>query len=216
MKILVTAATQFELNAISNRWREGSEKKHTIDLLVTGVGSVATAYNLTKALAQKQYSLVLNIGIAGSFSGEYPVGTVVAVTEECFADMGVYEDGGFKTIFDMRLMPPSSKPFINKWLRCLSTNTSPAVAGLPKVRAITVNTITGDNTKVAELKTLFNPDTESMEGAAFFYVCLCENVSFFQLRSISNMVGVRDKSKWNIPLALKNLEKAIDELLNLG
>ena len=44
-----------------------------------------------------------------------------------------------------------------------------------------------------------------MEGAAFFYVCLCENIPFLQIRAISNYVEQRNEKNWNIPLAIKNL-----------
>ena len=214
MKILITAATQPELDAVNSSCREGSEKKHTIDLLVTGLGAVATAYNLAKALTNTPYDLVLNIGIAGSFSQKHPVGEVVVVSHECFADLGVTEECGFKTAFDMNLLSPNSKPFTAGWLSCPYPARYPIAQKLPTAKAITINTVTGTKERLNELRSAFNPDIESMEGAAFFYVCLCEEVPFLQIRSISNMVGVRDKTMWNIPLALKNLGKVSEALLS--
>jgi len=58
----------------------------------------------------------------------------------------------------------------------------------------------------------FSPDVESMEGAAFHYVCLLEKINFLQLRAISNRVGERDKSKWKLKESIENLNK---ELLNI-
>jgi len=52
---------------------------------------------------------------------------------------------------------------------------------------------------------LFNPQVESMEGAAFFYACLLEGITCSQIRTISNKVEKRNKDNWNIPLAVKNL-----------
>ena len=46
-----------------------------------------------------------------------------------------------------------------------------------------------------------------MEGAAFHYVCLQENIPFVQLRAISNFVGERDKSKWLMKEAIENLNR---------
>ncbi|HSN50370.1 MAG TPA: hypothetical protein VLR52_03985, partial [Bacteroidales bacterium] len=60
----------------------------------------------------------------------------------------------------------------------------------------------------------WNPDIESMEGAAFFYACFMENVRCMQIRSISNRVEERDKSRWNLDLAFKNLNKTLLNLLN--
>jgi futalosine hydrolase len=59
------------------------------------------------------------------------------------------------------------------------------------------------------LQSRFSPDIETMESAAFFYVCLQEKIPFLALRAISNKVEPRDKSKWNIPLAMQNLSNVL-------
>jgi futalosine hydrolase len=51
-----------------------------------------------------------------------------------------------------------------------------------------------------------------MEGAAVFYVCLNENIPVLQIRSISNYVEDRDTTKWDIPLAIKQLNKFCTDL----
>lgn len=58
----------------------------------------------------------------------------------------------------------------------------------------------------------YNPEIETMEGAAVFFVCLKEGIPFFELRSISNMVEPRDINNWNIPLALKNLNQTLQNI----
>ncbi len=84
---------------------------------------------------------------------------------------------------------------------------------LPLATAITVNKITDDAGQVNELFDKFNPGIESMEGAALHYVCLLQKVGFLQLRSISNMVGERDKSKWAMKEAITNLNVELKSLL---
>jgi len=54
---------------------------------------------------------------------------------------------------------------------------------------------------------------ESMEGAAFHYVCLQEAVPFLQLRAVSNMIGERDKTKWLMKEAIDNLNKELIVLI---
>lgn len=49
---------------------------------------------------------------------------------------------------------------------------------------------------------------ENMEGAAFFDVCLREQIPFWELRAISNTVG-EPFGQWNIPLATDALARAI-------
>lgn len=55
-------------------------------------------------------------------------------------------------------------------------------------------------------------DVESMEGAAFFEACLAAGVPFAEIRAVSNAVGEEDRSRWNIPLALANLQSFLNSL----
>ena len=60
----------------------------------------------------------------------------------------------------------------------------------------------------------YNPAIETMEGAAFSYICAIEKINFLSLRSVSNLVGERDKSLWNIPLAIENLALSLKILFD--
>lgn len=55
-------------------------------------------------------------------------------------------------------------------------------------------------------------DVETMEGAAFFEACLAAGVPFAEIRTISNLVGETDHSRWDIPLALQNLKTVLSSL----
>ena len=48
-----------------------------------------------------------------------------------------------------------------------------------------------------------------MEGAAFHYVCLEAGVPFLQLRGLSNLVGDRNKSRWQMTTALNSVRDAL-------
>ena len=76
---------------------------------------------------------------------------------------------------------------------------------LPKVKAITVNTVHGNSESIKKAVRKFNPDIESMEGAAFFMACDHEKIPYVQIRSISNYVEKRNKKKWKINVAVKNM-----------
>src|SRR5690606_14761500 len=60
--------------------------------LITGVGMVATAYVLGHHLARRNYDLILNAGIAGSFDKQIPLGTVLNIVSDTLAELGA-EDG---------------------------------------------------------------------------------------------------------------------------
>ena len=59
-----------------------------------------------------------------------------------------------------------------------------------------------------------NYDVESMEGAAFFEVCLRQGCTFAEIRAVSNVVGETDHARWDIPLALERLKAALQLFIN--
>ena len=196
MKILLLAATQMEIQPYL-------QTVPKMDVLISGVGIAATAYHLTKQLSHHHYDLVVQAGIAGTFSSELTLGEVVTVKCDTFGDLGVMENE-FKSVQDMG--------FNNEveWL----DNKHPLLQKLPykQVKAITVNTIHTNENLIAALQKKWSPDIESMEGAALHYVCQQQQAPYVQLRSISNKVGVRDKAQWRMKEAITNLNEALNNL----
>ena len=68
-----------------------------------------------------------------------------------------------------------------------------------------MNTVHGNDVSIEKVKQLYHPGVESMEGAAFFAACSGTKGNSVQIRAISNYVEKRDKEKWQMPLAIKNL-----------
>jgi futalosine hydrolase len=130
---------------------------------------------------------------------------VLNVTNDCFADIGADDNGKFVSIFDMNFLAPNVHPYTDGCLQNSNKINSLHLNTLPTAKGITVNTVHGTQSSIDKTRTLYYPDIESMEGAAFMYVCLLEQVPFAQVRSISNMVEPRNKANWDIPLAIHNL-----------
>lgn len=189
-----------------------------IDILVTGVGTVATAWALTKMISSgSRPDLAINIGIAGTFTDDIPVGTVVMPVSDCFADAGIDTGKGFLTLSEAGLQDPDKFPFTKGKLIAENEFVTKAAGIIGSVNAITVSTATGSEEVINKLYEKYNPDIETMEGAAFFYVCAMEKIPFLALRAVSNKVEPRNRENWNIPLALKNLSKGLnDVLLKIG
>ena len=53
-----------------------------------------------------------------------------------------------------------------------------------------------------------------MEGASVFKVCQQFNVPCIQIRSISNIVEERNREKWDLDLAIRNLNVEVGEIIN--
>lgn len=220
MRVLLVAATSFEV-APTYEWLQlqcqqiGNQqfKKDFLEVqvLITGVGLPMTTYALTKALqSSKPFDLHINAGIAGAINRKLEIGQVVQVTSEQFADLGVEEaDGSFTSMHALDLLPANQYPFNGGILR----NPDADASFLPSASAISVNKVHGASPSIEQLKENYEVDIESMEGAAFFYVCLMEQVKFLQIRSISNYVEARNRENWDIPLALKNLNEVLIGML---
>jgi futalosine hydrolase len=219
LKILIVAASNTETKQLCDKLEfiQSINSNYTcykygtlgIDILVTGVGSIFTTYYLTKALNANNYDLAINIGIAGSFDYFLEQGFVVNVVQDQFADLGVEENNNFYTLSEKELMNENIYPFRREILKNQGTYDIDEVDALIPVKAVTVNTLIGSQESVEKLKTKFKPEIMTTEGAAFFYVCLMENMPFLQLRAISSFVEIRKVENWNIPLALKNLTDSI-------
>lgn len=224
MNILITAATKFELKPFLAKISADLSKlndceniqynKLSIDIVISGIGLVDTTYHLTKALNRKIYNLVINVGIAGSFKREIKIGDVVLVKQEEFGDLGIENDNGFETVFESSLLKNDVFPFKNGKLIC-SLPDYLKINKVKRVKGLTSNTAHGNQVHIDKLMNKFGADIETMEGAAFFYVCLMEKVDFIQIRSISNYVETRDTSKWNIQMALENLSDELFKLIKL-
>jgi futalosine hydrolase len=214
MRILIVAATEIELAAIRNGYSRKLSVKPAIDFVVTGVGMTATAYSLTKKLSGRKYDLVVNIGLAGSFRNEIAIGEVVNVVSDTFADAGAEDGEKFLSVFDLQLQSSDSFPFWNGKIKNDHAEKFSGLRYLKNVKAITVNKAHGNTKSIHDTFVKFHPDIETMEGAAFFYVCAMERVPFLQLRGISNKVERRNRAAWKTDLALENLASCVHSFLH--
>ncbi len=232
-RILITAAEQEEIVCAQQAYQQYESElngKVCIDFMLTGIGTTSTCYRLTKKLleaqaAGKPYTLVINIGIAGSYSFNdkpgspalFPMGSTAVIEKEYFGDLGFETLFGFQTLFQYEILDANVFPFKGGALHRvkLDDNLEAFLSKFTPGTGVTVQTVTGKPERTQELCRQFNPHIESMEGAAVYYVCLQERIPFFELRTVSNEVGERDRSKWNIPLALEALRKDMTEFLAL-
>lgn len=221
MRILFTAAEEEELITAKQAFNSLSKSDQwglDIVFMLTGIGSASTSYRITKILnnSPEGFNLAVNIGIAGSFSPEFPIGSVARIEREYFGDLGFESYSGFQTLFDYNILDADTFPFKGGALIApeLTPHVEEAMSGYFKATSVTVQTVSGLPEKTDQLKHAFLPQIESMEGAAFFYVCLLEKVPFLEFRAVSNQVGERDRKFWNIPLALAALTEANKKLLS--
>ncbi len=200
-KVLLQNLTRYKFNSV------------VVDILVTGVGMVATAFFTAKVLATYKYDAAINAGICGSFNRNYPLGEVVNVISDMFPETGAESGEYFLSLVDLKLLELDEFPFNDGRLINTSIFTSNILSNLTSVKGVTVNTVHGNQESIARFRERFDADIESMEGAAFFYACFHERVRCLQLRAISNYVEPRDTTQWNIAQAIHNLNQTLSIIL---
>ncbi|MES2275177.1 MAG: futalosine hydrolase [Bacteroidota bacterium] len=233
MRILIVAATQAEIAPLfsvsSKQLAVGSNEltvdslqlaadtancpQQTANLLITGVGMVATAFALGRHLAINQYDLAINLGIAGSFNRSLDLGEVVEVTSDTLAELGAEDDEDFLPIDTMGF----GQSLFNASTTLSGIFSQNDIEGgsllLKQTTGITVNTVHGNDQAIRKISSRLNPQVESMEGAAFFYACHKAGLPCLQIRAVSNYVEKRNRDSWQIGLAIKNLNTFTDALL---
>jgi len=189
------------------------------EVLITGVGIANTAYHLGLRLNQKRrYKGVIQVGIAGAWDRTLPIGSVVAISTDCFSEMGVMTPDNFLTMEQMGF--PLVETHSEKIFNIIRNPNS--LPKLKRVQSITVNSVHGCVKYAHQTREIwagygYDFQVESMEGAAFFLACHHRRQHIFhQVRSISNYVENRDLSQWNILLAVENLNRyLLKELLEM-
>lgn len=183
-----------------------------IRMVCTGIGLVATTYNLTRLVMQERPDFVLQLGIAGVLESSIPLGTTVWVKDDLIADLGARDqEGNLLNLLAMGLSDSSAVLLKSNPVQEFMQHIGP----LPIALGLSVNQISGnpaDATAHIQQMT-YDCHIESMEGAAMHYVCNELDIANLQIRSISNYIEPRDKSRWHIKDAIDNLNDFVISVL---
>ena len=205
-------------------WCSTPVNGHDCLLAVTGIGPINTAISIGRIMVEfPRVTGVLNFGIAGSFDTETaPLGTPVLANAEVYPEYGLATSncidprgikfpqwnaaeggaGNDKDVWDTIELTPKES------LRTLKLNTPPHVAGT----SLSVAGVTGTTERAVQLKQRYTALTENMEGFSLALACVQAGIPFVELRTISNVVGSRDRADWDIELAFTRLGQAAREL----
>jgi futalosine hydrolase len=190
-----------------------------LEVYAGGAGPVAAALTTAMLLTLRpRYDLVVSAGIAGGFRGRAEIGDVVLADQVIAADQGVLTDEGFSTLGDLGLPGNGGYAIGNVDHRArLASGPYRLLAG----DILTLSCMTGTDPRAAELAARYpRAVAEAMEGYGVIeatrrdYARTGQDIAFAEIRAISNIIGRRDRSTWNIPLAFDALADAMSTLLN--
>ncbi|WP_028450432.1 phosphorylase family protein [Chitinibacter tainanensis] len=173
-----------------------------VDVAICGVGHSAAAANTLRVIMRAQPDCLILAGIAGVYPvSALQLGEVALVQSECEADLGFFTPQGFMQLADL----PLEMDFIRmpRWV-------SPHQPPQPRWPLAHSNSL---NAAMAPFVKTSGVDLENMEGAAFFQVCLAEQVRFFELRAVSNPVAISDEA-WDFAGSIQALTGAVTQLVD--
>jgi futalosine hydrolase len=211
VRVLIVAATEVEILPLVSRLRRTSDRGprttyythagHDIVVLTTDVGMVATAGWCSAVMANERFDLALNFGVCGSFDASLAPGRVVHVVSDRLSELGAEDGDEFLAIDELQL--PAAWEFVNA-----NPPANDALARLPAVSGITVNTVHGNDRSIRSIVARCAPQVESMEGAAFMFACQMHGLPHAQVRAVSNAVERRNRGAWKMLDAIASLNDA--------
>jgi futalosine hydrolase len=208
MDFIVCTATEMELSRFKQVYAP-TLSHINISYVLHGIGAMVAGTNIAHLMQQYSHCFIVQIGIAGSLTSTLPIGHVVAVATEQEGNLGVQEPDGFKNLMALDLAQHQPDMYSKQLIyhnHAIATLQPYLSNNTILVHGVTVQQITTD-TKTVERYKLANISIETMEGAALHYNANICNRQYIQLRGISNAVMERDKTFWNIPLALEAVAK---------
>ncbi|MBP3953066.1 futalosine hydrolase [Bacillus suaedae] len=202
-QVLIMTSVEAEKEAVLR----GINGLESFDVEVAGVGPVASAISTTIALSNKGYDLVINMGIAGGFKEIAEIGSIVVGTDSIAADLGAETAEGFQTIEELGFgtsLAIADHELVTK-LKDKLKDTELIGQAAP---ILTLSTVTGTVETAQQLQQRYpKAAAEAMEGFGVAMAAKKKGIPFLEIRSISNIIGPRDRDSWKIKDALVSLEK---------
>lgn len=194
-RILWVAATPVELAGLP----------HGAWAVATGCGPAAAAAGLALELGHGTPDRIVGLGIAGAYpSSPFVPPQVVRVDSDGFVDLGAESPDGFIDLWDLGIPDPGLP-------RRILAQDAPFLSHLPAAKGATCSVCTG-TLATANLRESTGAQIESMEGAAWALVAYRCSIPFCQVRAISNIAGIRDRTAWKIPQALSALAQVLKDI----
>ena len=233
--ILITAAVNQEIENLSQiteklnavhiggrKTYQGSIEKSKVRILVTGPGSVNTVQAMTACIENSKPIMIIQTGCAGAFQESgLQTGDIGIATEEIDIHLGIESEKPYTPLAELpfavlrkggtalKSRYPCSNSLSGLACKAIVNALAKEKINVKKGPFVTVSTITATEKRAKSLYSQFSACMEAMEGAGAAHLSIHYNIPFLEIRSASNMVGKREKEKWDLDLACRNSNKAV-------
>lgn len=237
--ILVLAAVMSEVAALMDRMDAvsvrptggrmvhiGSLDGMPLRIVVTGPGILNTVQGVTACIENARPALLLQVGCGGGFAQMgMRIGDVAVATSEIDIHLGI--DTGPPSILLEKLPFPiitsggesftSHFPLNIELARAafqrLHEVYAPEGVGVFSGPFITGSTVTGSDDRAAVLFSSYTPCIESMEGVGAAFLSHHYGLPLLEIRCVSNLVGKRDISAWDLSMACRRAGEAAADII---
>ncbi len=230
--LLVIGATELELGGVvaglersratRTSWSHataGSVGACRVVVQALGLGKANTAAGLAVAIVERRPRAVLQVGVGGAYVGSFlSIGMAMLADEDVHLDLGLRRDDGWADLdaLGFPLAPArGDRPALGATVPTdpALTTAVAAATGLPRGRFATLDAVTHDVHLGAALQARFDVSIESMEGAAAAQTADRLGVPFAELRAVSNVVGERERARWDLVGAVRVVTEATSAAL---
>jgi futalosine hydrolase len=205
---------------------KGTVYDKSLVYVISGIGKTNASRGTTLLIEQFSPRVIVHLGIGGAYSSSHlRIGDIVVAEKEIYGDEGIFLKDGFHSAetIGIPFLVRGRKRYFNEFLldrklsrmadRIARTTLGTSHKKVKSGPFLTLSACTGTLKRAKELERRFHAICENMEGAAVAHVCASCGIPMVEIRGISNMVGERDKKKWDIHLAAQNCQKVVMELL---
>jgi futalosine hydrolase len=216
-RLLVVTAVVHELSAITGSFsaKPGRAQPYPTESFATsagevvvtagGVGMASAAAATAYALAQLPFDAVLSMGVGGGFDGRAAIGDTVVATSSIACQLGADSPEGYLDFGELGLtdtvLPGTAD------VEALGARLDAHLGAV-----LSVETVTGTDERALGYAQRWDPAAEAMEGFGVWTAARAAGVPAYEIRTISNRVGRRDRSAWEIGRALAALSLAAKRL----
>ncbi|HEY6007618.1 MAG TPA: futalosine hydrolase [Geobacteraceae bacterium] len=233
--IVIIAATPRELALLASQTdmergldnapfavHEGTFAGQRVVLAVSGIGKANAAACTSFLLERYAPRLLVSTGCAGAYPGcGIAVGDLAVAASEVYGDEGVLTPAGWEPLQTIGIpaVERGGRRYFNEFPLSLAAAAKAVhLAGtlglaLHRGRFVTVSTCSGTTARGVELKHRFDAICENMEGAALAQVALLYGVDCLEVRGVSNLVEDRDLSRWDLPLAVDEVQRFLRKFI---
>ena len=217
---ILTHATTQRIGAL--RITTGLIGQQAVRLVVTGPGTANTVHGLTVAIAAKMPELILQTGCAGGFSeAGLAIGDVAVASEEIDVQLGLEPDkpAAAVSVLPFPVIKKTGQAIFNRYPvdtgasrhaeKILKATLAGSAVQVRRGPFITVATVTASTARSGTLYRNHGALVENMEGVGAAHVAVLYDIPFIEIRAVSNRVGDRDKSRWDLPRSFRRCSQAV-------